>query len=374
MSHLPPHFFAGNKVAGLNWLGITAVALAIFSAPATIKGASLHIQGEYQFQGGLTSTGKYLREVSYPFELYIDGPKYAITTTDHNQETRICSTSDGVESYSLKELKVISGLPRDEAIINNGPFPRFADMAVQLVWFAFMSQELTTAKLDSPISRTSNFECYSTNGQSLDPSKTIYRLAPDADRLPESAIFWCRSEFTTRDGEIRHYLSPYNKGYKAGVYEVKEWYRESGLVLPKTAELTIFFTKRRGTDAGDTQFLSRYKITMTKVDSLVGDKNFSLISKVGATTVKDYRFDDNVPMLYGISNSQWRAKSTIKWSQEIKQEMIDHYNHVYQTKVMPGLPPPRSKIRLIVVALMMVVTALLPIVYWQKYRKETRTC
>jgi hypothetical protein len=347
------------------------MSLASLAFAGTPKPPPIHISGTYHFEGGLNSEGKMVRDVIHPFDIYIDGDKWAISTIDHNQNLPTWAVSNRDETYSLTSLRVISGEPQDKGYVNNGPFPRFADMPVQIVWLAFASQDLVAPKPAANLLAAVNFDSLQTNGQSVDPKRSTYQVAPDSNGLPTAATIWCNPYFT-ENGETRHYLPPYNNGYRCGTYTVSEWYRENGIVVPKKMIFTTLFTKNDGLDASDTQFLSRYTLTVTKVETLFDQANLALVSKTGSTTMYDYRFVDSVPLVYVVRNSQWLPRASIHWVPAMRAGMIEYLRQITHTTAYPGLPPPNPLGRILLFAAMFIFTTLFPIGFWWTHRKGSK--
>lgn len=310
-------------------------------------------------------------EVSVPFRVSVRGQQWNLWVEEPGGEYYNEYGCDGTNVYTVFNWTANrppkAGTP---ACVEKGSFPYNAASAlVKLPWLAYASasylDHCTNSFMPAPWGQTR-----------VDPVCHIFTYAAQRSHvepfLPTQVVFTVSAKLKanvrnveymdkgTANLEVRRrlaeYLKYYEPGFVGGEYSVTEWTNLGGLLLPKIAWFNRYSGMLRA-DGGKPLLIEQYRIFATDV-SVTAPASF-LPALEWPLSMVDRRVKDREVeidyVLYTWTNNSWPvtippiAQSQLAW---------------LKANRLPGQPEPRTSSRKVpVVAMVLVCTAVLPLVF-----------
>lgn len=352
---------SSHRAAG--WLVFfIALAPALFGTAEPAPEPIL-IKGSYTYKR-YDAEGNVRTSITHPFEAHFAAGKYLLNTKDPRGDLEVIIYSDGEDTYCLLPRTTTDDRNVELGYVNRGAFPKFGSAAGEILWLGLAPASF----LAGPSAKTpDNYSMYTKNGKELNPEKTHYMTNPDG--YVTSARLWCTDKLVI-NGETRYQLPPYHKGFECGTFNVEGEIRVAGrYVAPERFTFVVHTTKKAAKDAFDRALFARYEFTVESGIPTPEIKDLRLVSRLGTTHMRDYRFTDKAPLIYKVTNSEWRKMDSLNMDRS-KIAMMEAEaairekrgeGPIRQVVTTQGLP---KQNRLIIGAMIGCVIIFPPILFW----------
>jgi len=315
---------ASAMFRGLLVVFLLSLSQQYLCAFVPLKISGTYIRSDVREDGSITQqfTNRFtveLTESSYRIKTVNPSPALPclaqgdmIETTVMATGIRLPSSPGGPPSVDLKNLDKYPTVEIPE--VQLGGFPGRGQEVVKVLWISYVAGHLYGSDwLKSIVEGDDYSHEVAKIGMLrkrilLGKSYGVVSNSTSELRFIQSGVLYCDPASKSQDGSTGILAPPYNNGFACLVYKVNSW--SNG--IPQSSSFSYNGTKfsANAKNAEDVITYTRYDlITDTLQD---GEMSFGpLLCQEKVTQVKDWRALGVDPMIYKVTNSQWKALSDI---------------------------------------------------------------